>query len=469
MSIDLTVERRIHVVGAGGAGMNAIAAVLAEMGHRVSGSDLRDSAGLDRLRALGVTVSVGHDAAHGADADILAVSTAIPASNPEVGAARRRGAPVLSRAEVLGALAALARPVAVAGTHGKTTTSSMLALICVQAGLEPSFIVGGDVNEIGSGAVWGDGDWFVVEADESDGTFLALGADVALVTNIEPDHLEHWGDFDALRDAFAAFVAAARVGVVSADDEIARTLVARERTRTFGEAEDADVRLTGREVGGAGTRFRLSVDGSDAGWFDLPVPGRHNAHNAVAAVATALELGVGLDHARRALARFGGVARRFEHRGRAGGVTFVDDYAHLPTEVAAAVDAAREHDPRRLVVVFQPHRYSRTASIGSDFGDAFAAADVVAVTDVYPAGEPPRPGITGMVVVRAVLDRHPHARVAYLPRLANVERWLAATLRPGDLCLTLGAGDLTGVPDRVMAGLADAATADSGPAGAGSM
>jgi UDP-N-acetylmuramate--alanine ligase len=450
MPVDLSTPHRIHLVGVGGSGMNAIAAVLAEMGHTVSGSDLRDSIGLDRLRALGVEVHVGHAAAHVEGAELVAVSTAIPETNPEVRAARDSGRPVLRRAEILAAIAALARTVGVAGTHGKTTTSSMLALVLAQAGLSPSFIIGGDVNEIGSGAVWGDGEWFVVEADESDGTFLALGAEVTVVTNVEPDHLEHWGGFGPLREAFASFTGAGSLGVVCADDPGAASLPVGGRRRSYGTAAEADVRMVERVVDGGGCRFHVVVDGEDAGWFELPVAGHHNALNALGAIAAALELGATADDARVALARYGGVARRFEHRGRAGGVTFVDDYAHLPTEVSAAIAAAREHDPGRLVVVFQPHRYSRTASVGADFADAFTGADLLAITDVYPAGEPVRPGVSGMVVVRAVLDEHPYASVAYLPTLSDVEAWLLRTLRPGDLCLTLGAGDLTALPDRVV-------------------
>jgi UDP-N-acetylmuramate--alanine ligase len=457
---DLSVPRRVHVVGVGGAGMSAIASVLAAMGHRVSGSDLKASPGLDRLAALGVEVHVGHDAEYVGAADLVAVSTAIPTRNPEVRAAIERGIPVLRRAEILSAIVALRRTVAVAGTHGKTTTASMLALVLVEAGLQPSFIIGGEVNEIGSGAMWGRGDLFVVEADESDGTFVELGAEAVVVTNIEPDHLEHYGGFEPLREAFMRFATdAPGPRVLCADDPESAALATTLRQRgldvtTYGTHPHADHRIVDPQSGRSGTKMRVVPrDGSGAIEIELPVPGMHNARNAVAALVTAVALGADVDCARAALARYGGVARRFEFRGEVGGVTFVDDYAHLPTEVAAAIAAARDGEWGRVVCVFQPHRYSRTESLWTTFADAFEGADVVAVTDVYPAGERPRPGVTGKLIVNAVLDAHPWHRVAYLPRRSDVLAYLTAELRPGDLCLTLGAGDLTSLPTEVQPAL----------------
>jgi UDP-N-acetylmuramate--alanine ligase len=453
--VDLSRPLRIHVVGIGGAGMSAIASVLAAMGHRVTGSDLRASAGLDRLAALGVEVHVGHDARQVGDADCVAISTAIPERNPEVRAARDRGIPVLRRAEILAAIAAQRRTVAVAGTHGKTTTSSMLALVLVEAGLQPSFIIGGDVNEIGSGAMWGSGELFVVEADESDGTFVELGAEAIVVTNIEPDHLEHYGGFGPLRDAFEAFAVAARgPRVFCIDDRESAALAMRLRERgvevvTYGIDPGADHRMVDIRTARTGTALRVARDGAEPIDLELPVPGLHNARNAVGAMVMGLELGATADAARIALARYGGVARRFEFRGETAGVTFVDDYAHLPTEIAAAIAAARAGDWSRIVCVFQPHRYSRTESLWSTFADAFEGADVIAITDVYPSGERPRPGVTGKLVVNAVLDAHPWHRVAYLPHRADLLAYLRTELRSGDLCLTLGAGDLTSLPDEV--------------------
>jgi UDP-N-acetylmuramate--alanine ligase len=445
---DLAAPQRIHVVGIGGAGMSAIADVLARMGHTVSGSDLKPSANLERLRGLGVVVHVGHDASHVDGADVVTISTAVPVRNHEVRAARERGIPVLSRAEILAAVAGTRRTVAVAGTHGKTTTSSMLALSLAQAGLRPSFIIGGEVNEIGGGAAWDTGDWFVVEADESDGTFLELPTEVAVVTSVEPDHLEHYGTVTALVDAFARFLeGASGLRVACADDPVAARLGRAVGAATYGEADDADYRLVNLKSDRNGSRFTLVHDGAELGAISLPVPGRYNALNAAAAIVTAVGLGAPFGAAARALARFGGVARRFEFRGEREGVTFVDDYAHLPGEVRAALGAAREGGWSRVVCAFQPHRYSRTESLWRAFGGAFDDADLLVVTEVYAAGETPRPGVSGRLVVQAVLDHEPTRRVAWLPHRADVVSYLRAALRPGDLCLTLGAGDLTSLAD----------------------
>jgi len=477
---------RVHVVGVGGAGMSAIATTLVAMGHTVTGSDLKEGPTLERLAAAGVTTTVGHAAANLPDeVDLVAVSTAIPPDNPEVVEARARGVRVVRRAEVLAGICADKDAVAVAGTHGKTTTSSMLVLILVEAGLAPSFIVGGDLNETGSGASWDSGRWLVVEADESDGTFLELPRRAAVVTNIEPDHLEHHGSWEALQSAFATFVADTPGPIaLCADDPVAAGLAATEGVAatepasgpaavhapaaagpnadeaapsvsagsivTYGTAPEATYRMVDLRSDREGCSFVVECRGERLGEVVLPVAGGHNARNAAGALACALELGAPFDAAVAALGRFAGVARRFEHRGSADGVHFVDDYAHLPTEVAAAIGAARDGGWSRVVCVFQPHRYSRTASLWRDFADAFAEADVVAVTDVYPSGERPRPGVSGKLVVDAVLDAHPRARVAYLPGLNDVVGWLTTELRPGDLCLTLGAGDLTTVPTRVI-------------------
>lgn len=450
-AVDLSTSHRVHIVGVGGAGMSAIATVLAAMGHRVSGSDLKESAGLERLRALGVEVTVGHDAANVGDAELLAISTAVPEHNPEVVEARRRSLPVLRRADILAAITRTRRTVAVAGTHGKTTTSSMLALVLVEAGLRPSFIIGGDVNEIGTGAAWDTGDLLVVEADESDGTFTELHRDAAVVTSVEPDHLEHYGSFEALVDAFERFLAECPgPKVVCADDEVAAALAARVGATTYGTSEGVDHRMVDVRPLGPGTSFEVVQGETSLGRVELPVPGLHNARNACGALVTGLALGAGFDDAARALARFAGVARRFEFRGEADGVRFVDDYAHLPTEVRAALQAARQTDPRRVVCVFQPHRYSRTASLWREFADAFDDCDLLVVTDVYPAGEAPRPGVSGKLVVDAVLEHRPWHHVAYLPRRADVVAYLRQVLRPGDLCLTLGAGDLTSLPDELL-------------------
>jgi UDP-N-acetylmuramate--alanine ligase len=454
--VDLTLPQSIHIVGIGGAGMSAIATVLAAMGHQVSGSDLKDSKALDRLADAGLRVAVGHRAEQVEGADIVAASTAIRTSNPELVEARERGLPVLRRAEVLAAITDLRRTISIAGTHGKTTTSSMLAVILAEAGLDPSFIIGGDVNQIGSGAVWSEGDWFVVEADESDGTFVELTTEVAVVTNVEADHHAHYGEFGALRDAFDRFVdGAGQRAVVGIDDEEGAALAGRhEGVVTVGEADGADYRIADLVREPRGTTFHLVHDGDDLGELHLPVPGAHNARNAAVAAATALEIGAPFPAAAAALARFGGVARRFEFRGATAGISFVDDYAHLPTEVSAALAAGRDTRPERLVAVFQPHRYTRVHALADEFGPAFRDADLLVVTDVYGAGETPIPGVSGKLVVDAVDAADPSREVAYLPRREDLVAYLLSHLRPGDLCLTLGAGDLTTLPDEVQAALA---------------
>ena len=447
--IDLTTARRVHIVGVGGAGMSAIATVLAAMGHEVSGSDLKDSAGLRRLEASGVRVHVGHQAAHVGDADLVAVSTAIPERNPEVVAAKERGVPVARRAEILAAVASTRRCVAVSGTHGKTTTSSMLALALVHAGLEPSFIIGGELNEIGGGAVWDDGDLFVVEADESDGTFVELPAELAIVTNIEADHLDFYGSLHAIETAFDHFLAAPGPNVVCADDPIAARLGRAHGAVLYGTSADADVRIVDPVSERAGASFTLVRGEEVIGELRLPVPGLHNMRNATAATVAAMSLGAPFAACQAALARYAGVARRFQYKGRARGVTFVDDYAHNPGKVRALLEAARAGGWGRVVCAFQPHRYTRTAALAGEFGEAFDDADVIAIMDVYAAGEPPQPGVTGKLIVDAVLDHHPWKRVAWLPGRDDVLTYLAHELRSDDLCLTVGAGDVTSLSGEI--------------------
>ncbi len=450
--VDLAELTAIHVVGAGGAGMNAIAAVLLSMGHSVSGSDLRESAGVNRLRSMGARIEVGHDASNIGNASLICRSTAVPDSNVEILAALDAGRVVLSRAEILAAICSNKQTIAVAGTHGKTTTSSMLALALTAAGLEPSFIVGGDLNDIGSGAVWNDqGELFVVEADESDGTFLKVGAATAIVTNLESDHLDYFGDYDALVHAFTEFLDAVDgPRIVCIDDPGAAGLATEVGgCLTYGTAEGADYRVVGINSSRYASNFEVIRGGERITKCDLPVPGIHNVLNATAAFATAVEMGADPDLVTTALARFAGVARRFEFRGEHQGVVYVDDYAHLPTEVSAVLAAARTGDWERIVAVFQPHRYSRTAELWREFGDSFVDADHIVLTGIYSAGESPRPGITGDLLVRAILDDHPKSSVTYLPGREQVADYLDSILRPGDLCLTMGAGDLTSVADEV--------------------
>ena len=451
--IDLSTPMHVHVVGIGGVGMSAIATVLVKMGHTVSGSDLKSSPGLERLRGLGVQVKVGHSSDNVPEGvDAVTVSTAIPQNNPEIGVAQAHGTPVLRRAEMLSAIASTRRTIGVAGVHGKTTTSSMLALVLRDAGMHPSFIIGGDVNDIGSGGLWDDGEWFVVEADESDGTFLELGAEAAIVTSIEPDHLEYWGGFDALRDAFGRFLQLATgPRVACADDEEAARVGRANGATTYGTAPDADYRMVDVRTARTGVRFRVEHAGSEMGEIHLPVPGAYNALNGCAALVMGVLVGAPFEAAKSALGRYAGVARRFQFRGERDGVTFVDDYAHLPGEVRAALRAAQDGGWDRVVCVFQPHRYSRTEELWQDFGDAFVDADLLIVTDIYSHNEPPRPGVTGKLIVDAVTEAEPGKRVVYLPSRSDLAGTVRKLLRRGDVCLTLGAGDLTHLPDELLA------------------
>ncbi len=432
--------------------MSAIATVLAAMGHEVTGSDLKASLPLERLLRSGLDVRVGHDPGNVGDADYVAISSAVPEQNEEVVEARRRGIPLLSRADLLSSITSLRRTIAVAGTHGKTTTASMLSLILVEAGLHPSFIIGGDVNDIGTNAVWDEGEWLVVEADESDGTFLRLGPEVAVVTSLEPDHLDFYGSFDDLRAAFGRFVAASTIALVCGDDESSAGLVksAPGGSALFGSSEGSRYRMSDVVTGRSQVSFAMRDDGRDLGRFALAVSGEYNALNATAAIAAGLVAGSGPEAARSALGRFGGVARRYEFRGVKNDVTFVDDYAHLPGEVRAALRAARQGGFARVVAVFQPHRYSRTQSLAASFADAFVDADIVVVTAVYAAGEAARPGVSGQLVVDGVLAAHPDADVRYIPDHSGLLAFLRQALRPGDLCITLEAGDLTGLPDELL-------------------
>ncbi len=443
----------VHVVGIGGAGMSAIAIALQAMGHTVTGSDLKASATTERLSRAGMRIEIGHRAENLGSADLVTASSAVAETNPEVAEAHRRGIPVLTRAEALAEVASLRRCLAVAGTHGKTTTASMLALLLVEAGMHPSFLIGGDVNEIGTNAVWDDGDWLVVEADESDGTFLALVPDIAVVTNVEADHLDHYGTFAAVRSAFEEFVGGARQHrVVGGDDGVAAEIGRATGADTVGTDPGCTHRIEDLVLARSSVAFTLvGPDGDRLGHLDVPVPGVHNARNAAVATVAALAAGVPFDAAARALARFAGVARRFEFRGTVNGVTFVDDYAHLPSEVRAVLAAARNGDWRRVVAVFQPHRYSRTAELGEEFGAAFGDADLTVVTDVYGAGEAPVPGVSGQLVADAVHRAYPGMPVLYVAGRADLRRTVGEILEEGDLCCTLGAGDLTSLPDELMA------------------
>ena len=454
---------RVHFVGIGGAGMSGIARVLLARGATVSGSDAKQSRTTAALRALGATVHLGHDASHVRGADTVVVSTAIRQDNPELVAAREQGLRVLLRAEALAALMAGRRGVAVAGTHGKTTTTSMLTVAVQHCGVDPSFAIGGDLNEAASNAHHGSGELFIVEADESDGSFLAYRPYAAIVTNVEADHLDHYGDAAAVDRAFEAFVGTVQADgfvVLCADDPGSRRLGewARGRgvdVRTYGTSEDADLRLVDVTISGTTSRYEPVLRGRRLPPVTLAVPGRHLALNSGAALLTGVGLGLPEALLVEGLGGFTGVRRRMELKGSVAGVRVYDDYAHHPTELVAQLAAAREVvGEGRLVVAFQPHRYSRTLAFAPQFGEALGAADEVVVMEVYAAGEEPVPGATGATVAAAVpLDA---SQVVFEPSWTAVPKLLADRARPGDLVLTLGAGDVTAIGPEVLRLLAGA-------------
>ncbi len=453
-AVDLSRPGRYHVVGAGGPGMSAIAQVLAEMGHDVSGSDLRESPVLDRLRAAGVKIWVGHDRSHIDGVDAVTASSAVPRGNLELTAAVDAGVTVLTRAEMLAAICAQARSVAVAGTHGKTTTTSMLMLMLAEAGWRPSFVIGGDVADVGTGAHWSGDEWFVVEADESDGTHLELPLHGTILTNVEADHLDHYGSLDAIVDGFRRYVGGVPgPKVLCADDPVCAALATEiGDATTYGTAAGAEYRVSGIVAAHGALRFDVVRRGVRLGTVQLPLRGHHNVLNACGALAMAMELGVSFETATDALARFGGVARRFDIRGTLRGATLVDDYAHLPTEIHAVLSAARTSGDAwtRVVAVFQPNRYNRMSVLSPEYRDAFVAADLVVVTDIYPSGTTPIPGVTGKLVVDAVLDAHPDTHLVWLPKRDDLVDYLATRLRAGDVCISMGCGDVANLPDEVL-------------------
>jgi len=450
--------RHAHFVGIGGAGMSGIAEVLAQYDLEVSGCDLAASEATERLVSLGVPVAIGQDRAHLDGVDLVVVSSAVAPDNPEVAAARARGITVVRRAEMLAELMRLKYGIAVAGTHGKTTTTSLVGAILTEAGLDPTVIVGGRLRVSGTGARLGHSDYMVVEADEFDRSFLSLMPIVAVVTSVDADHLDTYHDLGEIGDAFATF--AGRVPffgqvLLCADDANAAALLPRladRRVVTYGLAPERDLAAVGLESRPEGSRFRLVRRGvGDLGEIEIPLPGLHNVRNALAAIGVALALGVPLPEIARALAGFAGVHRRFERLGTCRGAEVVDDYAHHPTEVAATLAAARQVFPRRtLVAVFQPHLYSRTRDHAVEFGRALIAADRVIVTDVYPSRERAIAGVTGELVVAAARAAG-HGRVDWCPDWRDAAA-LLADLSADDVVLTLGAGDIYRLAEQLVAG-----------------
>ncbi len=463
--------RHIHFVGIGGAGMSGIAEVLLNQNYRVSGSDRADGAATRRLRELGADVHIGHDAALIAGSDVVVISSAVGEDNPEVVAARAQKIPVIPRAEMLGELMRFRQGIAVAGTHGKTTTTSLVASVLARGGLDPTFIIGGRLNSAGANARLGSGEYLVAEADESDASFLHLQPLIAVVTNIDADHLgTYGGDFEVLKQTFVEFLHNLPfygLAVLCIDDPVVREILPRVRkpVLTYGTDADADIRASAIEQRGLEMRFTVTRrDRPDGLHVRLDHPGRHNVLNALAAIAVAHKLGVGDDAIVAGLAGFQGIGRRFQQNGRVqlgdGDVLLVDDYGHHPREIAATVAAARAAWPeRRLVVVFQPHRYTRTRDLLDDFSQVLSEIDPLVVTEVYAAGEKPISGADGRGLCRAVRARG-RGNPIFIENVEELPGLLQVILRPHDVLLTMGAGNIGGVAARLAATLGTAPAAE---------
>jgi len=450
--------QHLHFTGIGGIGMSGIAEILLQLGFAISGSDLKLSPVTERLARLGARIYEGHDPAHVAGARALVVSSAVPPDNPEVLEARRLQIPVITRGEMLAELMRLKYGIAVAGSHGKTTTTSMLAAILERAGLDPTVVVGGRLQAFGgASARIGRSALLVVESDESDGSFLKLAPILAVITNIDREHLDHYRSLEQILEAFTEF--ANRVpfygaAVLCLDDENVQKILpaVRRRVITYGTRAQADVQIREAEAAHFSSRFRLRRGDDDLGEFRLRVPGLHNVLNAAAAAATAMELGVGPDVIREALAGFGGVERRFQVRGEAAGVAVIDDYAHHPAEIQATLAAARQCRYERLLVLFQPHRYTRTRHLMEEFARCFYQADAVWVLDIYAASEPPLEGVHARQLVERT-QAHGHRQVEYAGSIERAVEAVVAEARPGDAVLTLGAGNVWQAADRILEGL----------------
>lgn len=440
-------SRHIHFVGIGGVGMSGIAQVLLKLGHRVSGSDMAESESTRRLVGLGAKVTYGHrDDAIDSGTDAVVISSAVKFSNPEVIRARELKIPVIPRAEMLAELMRMKWGIAVAGTHGKTTTTSLIAAVLGRANLDPTVVIGGKLHALGSNAQLGKGNLLVAEADESDGTFLLLSPAISVVTNIDPEHLDYYGDMERVRAAYLEFmnrVPFFGASVACLDDVTLRGLIpqVRKRVVTYGTSPDADYVARDLSVSGMETTFTVDRNGTPLGELTVRMPGRHQALNALAALAVAHELEVPFAVVREALADFGGVHRRFELCGEAQGIMVVSDYGHHPAEIRATLAAAREGFGRRLVVLFQPHRYTRTRDLFGDFLDAFDCADEVVLTEIYAAGEDPIDGVCGEVLYQT-LKRRGHLDVSFVPNWRDLVDTVRPTLQPGDLVIVLGAGPI---------------------------
>jgi UDP-N-acetylmuramate--alanine ligase len=446
--------RRIHFVGIGGIGMSGIAEVLHNLGYLVSGSDSRESETTRRLGSLGLGVAIGHCAENIGDADVVVRSSAVGHENPEVAAARQRLIPVIQRAEMLAELMRMKYGVAIAGTHGKTTTTSLVATVLARGGLDPTMVIGGRLNALGSNAKLGRGDFLVAEADESDGSFLKLSPTIAVVTTIDAEHLDYYRDLAHIKDTFVEFINKVPfygLAVLCLDQENIQAILPQMEKRfvTYGLRTQAD--FLARDISFAGMASECSVSwkGKPLGRLRLKVPGLHNIYNALAAVAVGIDLDLSFETIRDALGEFTGVDRRFQIRGEVGGITVVDDYAHHPAEIQATLDAAKNGFGRQVIAVFQPHRYTRTRALLPEFSTAFYQADRVFVTEIYPAGETPIEGVSGRQIADGVTG-HGHRHVTYVADKSDLAGAVLAAAQPGDLVVTLGAGDIWRVGEDIL-------------------
>jgi UDP-N-acetylmuramate--alanine ligase len=457
---DLSTKKRIHVVGVGGPGMSAIAQVLVEMGHEVSGSDIKDSETVQRLREIGVVINVGHDAASVHQCDAVTASSAIPKQNIELVEAINTNIAVLSRAQMLALICGQKLSIGVAGTHGKTTTSSMLMTVFRAAQLHPSFIIGGEVRGVGSGASWDSGDHLVVEADESDGTHEQLPLGAVIVTNVDVDHLDHFSTFDNLVESFGRFIdGVSGPKVICVDDASLSAIALQQNVTTY--AIHAPAQFTARNVQfhDGGSTFDVLHDEASGGSglllgrVTVQLRGEHNVANALGVIAMSTLLGIEFAVIASSLAAFSGVSRRFDQRGNDDGVSFVDDYAHLPTEISAVLSSCTDETDSwtRVVAVFQPNRFNRMQHMSDAYADCFTAADHVVITDIYSSGTTPIAGVTGKLVVDAIARAHPDTSIAWKPTRAELIQHLATELRSGDLCISMGCGDIETLPDEVIA------------------
>jgi len=454
MNVTFRNFQRIHLIGIGGSGMSGIAEVLLSSGYAVSGSDLKSSPVTQHLVKLGATIYESHAAENVHGAHVVVVSSAVPPDNVEIVEAHRLKIPVIPRAEMLAELMRLKSGIAVAGAHGKTTTTSMVASVLAAAGLDPTFVVGGRVNHAGSNARVGEGEYMVVEADESDGSFLLLAPVIAVITTIDREHLDHYKSLEEIQDAFLQF--ANRVPfygsvVLCLDEPNVQAILAgvKRPVITYGTSSQADLVISDVKLNGLSSEFRLKYHGEDLGVFALPAPpGIHNVRNAAAAAAVALALNVPADLIRQGLAKFAGVGRRFEVRGKFSGVTLIDDYGHHPAEIRATLEAARGCSFKRLLVLFQPHRYTRTQHLWDDFCRSFNHADILVITDIYAAGESPIEGITGESLAAAI-SAAGHKSVVYSSTLQGGIEFILREVHPGEAVLTIGAGSVGRVTDEL--------------------